>query len=865
MSSDAEATVAAATPDTTVKCMPHHSEGTTVKCMPHHSEGPCEILSLTHDGRQVLSAGGDGKLISALANSRLWTQRVAEGGALTAAAVSSDGAWLATGQENRNDCGVWVCPLDAKTGRTASLPKLVARTTLLIRHLVWHGPLLGIAADDGRLMVWDREAESASKAGRPRRRDFPTGTAAGGVRCVVFDPQGEFLGAALSNGALAVFRLRDSTEHYRGNAFPKAAVGCERITMAWSPDGSTLALPGEPAVRLVGRADFSSVVLTLKHGQTWPTTTVAWSDNGACLASASKEAVVLWRPPASSPLAIFRLETQPFSLAWSGASVLAVGMGAGSWAQLFAPELNLTAATTGAETAPAAPTPGSDEAVAAAEQAATIAEKQVLSSVEADVALPGTTEAPREDGQEAVASEQDKAISEAPCVEAAQEAAATEEDKAAQVPVHQAQFQPGATAPGRRRHHYLAFNEHGTIRLILGSTSALESTSGSRQQQKQQKQQHRSRGSNSGRTAEEKVAGSSAVASRVVIEYSRGPGRYREIRGPAGLFIGALGPGLCALGVASQGRGQPAHIVVHVASPWERFQHDLPLGESIQALAVGRRFVAVCTAPQRLLRVQSLKGQPLNVLELDGEAVCLAACEDLLLCVTQALSSSPTTELDLHYALYAVAAKERLAAGRLPLSPSATLRWVGFSADARPLSLDSSGTLRALALSGGPPPLAPAASEWIPVAELEAAGLRLWPVRAEGGTLHCIAVAKDGEQPKPGTPLQTRGVAYSSPFSGEDQALLSGHMKLAADAGSVPTPVRSVRSKHKRRRRSPERSTEMAAARGVESDKESVEKGVADEAFNQTELPPGQSTVQAKRPLGDEVAGEAPPASRVRV
>lgn len=932
---------------------------TTVKCMSHHSEGPCEILSLTQDGCHVLSVGGDGKLISATsptsptagtqAATRLWTHRIAERGALTAAAISSDGAWLATGQENENDCGVWVCPLDAKTGRTVSIPKLVARATLLIRHLVWHGPLLGIAADDGRLMVWDREAEKTSDAGRPRRRDFPTGTPAAGVRCIAFDPQGEFLGAALSSGALAVFRLRESSEHYRGIVFPKAAIGSERITMAWHPDGGTLALPGEPAVRLVGRKDFSSVVLTLNHGHKWSTTAVAWSDKGACLATASKDAVVLWRPPAESPLAIFRLESQPFSLAWSGASVLAVGMGAGSWAQLVAPSLNLT-------TSPTAPPPGSEEAVAAAEQAATTAEKQVLSSGEADVAPDGgAAEAPRKDGLEPTSTEQDKAMPEGSCV------------KAAQVWARQEQFQPGATASSGRQHHYLAFNEHGTMRLILGSTSATGGSSGSRQQQQQQ-QHKRHRGS--GRTAEEKAAGGAAAAGKVVVEYSRGCGRsaVREIRAPAGLLVGALGPGLCALGVGGQGRRQPGHISVHLASPWERanFQHDLPPGEIIQALAVGRSFTAVCTAPHRLLRVQTLTGLPLGVLALEGEPVCLAACEDLLLCVTQAPSASPKMGQDLHYALYGAAARERLAAGRLPLSPSATLRWVGFSTDALPLSLDSRGTVRALALSGGPPLLAPAAGEWLPVAELEGEGLRMWPVRAEEGTLHCVEVAKDGGQPKAGMLHRTRGVRYSLPLSGEvattpervlRQSFLSNHMQFALDTGIIPTPVRSAHSKaiaDRRARRSdgryvlkffeglakagemeravdvaahyfqivgtehaqeelqmleqalafsdgsqklelsarvaellqtahnrqhgPKQSAEMAAASQIASDKdiesgeegtssgeESSDEDAADKANDQTELPSGQSTVQGKRPLGDAAAGEAPPASRVKI
>jgi len=189
------------------------------------------------------------------------------------------------------------------------------------------------------------------------------------------------------------------------------------------------------------------------------------------------------------------------------------------------------------------------------------------------------------------------------------------------------------------------------------------------------------------------------------------------------------------------------------------------------------------------------------VLGLSGDAVSLAASEDLLLCVTQAPGPCQA-EPNLEYALYGVSAKERLAAGSLPLSPSATLRWIGFSAEALPLALDSAGTLRALALSSGAPSLAP--GEWLPVASLPEGGSGLWPVRAEDGALHCAELTKTG---RPTQKLQP--VRYCLPLGVETQAaervlrqnFLSEHLRFALEAHILPTPARHIANKVARQRR----------------------------------------------------------------
>lgn len=742
----------------------NEESGIAAQCFPLHTEGPCEVLRLTSDGTQLVSAGGDGKLLAATveqAPTRTWTHRIAERGTLTAAAISAaDGrlpVWLAIGVEQDHDCGVWVCQLDDKTGRPREIPRLVARATLLVRHLAWHGTFLGIATDDGKLSVWDREGDSAEGTKQPRRRDFPTGSSGGSVRCLAFDPRGEFLAAAFTCGALAVFGLRDASERYRAAAFPKVAVGSERILISWSPDGKILAIPGESSVRLVARGDYDLIMGRLENGHKHPTTAVAWSTNGCFLASASCEAVSVWQPPLLR--FVCHLHSQPYSMVWGGA-FLAIGTAIGSWARLTVDPEATEPVTWNALSTDTEAQHGRNESVGTTADVSCVETDVAEQPQPPDVTLASVTQmSPAVLVGEAV-------LNLAP----------------------QVTFQPGATTHDRRQ-CFLAWNEHGTMKFLAASnTTSNVRSSESRRSRKV---------SNAGMVDVGRLD-----AGRVQIEYSRGCGRsaVREFRAPMGLALGALGPGICALGARAVGQCL-AKIIVHLASPWDcpYYEHELPAGESMEALAVGRHFVATFTTPKRFLRVNTLAGLPIAVLTLGGDIVCLAACEDLLLCVTQE-ACPPSGEPVLEYALYGVSAKERLAAGRLPLSPSSTLRWLGFSAEALPLALDNAGALRALALSGSIPLLAPAAGEWLTVAELEDRGLRLWPVRAEGSTLHCAVVSKDSEEPRTGIVHKLRGVRFSLPLGGETaglenmlrQNLLAGHVEFTTDVGIIPTPTRNV-------------------------------------------------------------------------
>uniref|UniRef100_A0A7S0ZT98 WDHD1/CFT4 second beta-propeller domain-containing protein n=1 Tax=Noctiluca scintillans TaxID=2966 RepID=A0A7S0ZT98_NOCSC len=577
--------------------------------------------------------------------------------------------------ENKSGHGVWILPLPEK-GVDIDKSRMVSRFTLPVRHLCWHPslPQLGMATDDGKLVVWERDTS--------KRRDFLVHVRNGAVRCLSFDPLGEFVAAATSSGSFLVFSLKDGSEVFNSTAWPKTVIGSERLRIAWHPNGSVIALPGQSSVRLATRTAFLRASTTLQGGHRHSTTEAAWSNDGALLATASLDVVVLWRPPCMCTLV--RLDSVPCSLLWSSAALF-VGSVVGSWTKVLASSVPSETAQADSQEDPGTQTQ----------------------------ATPATPPGNSQEQQEELGSQ-----------------------GVAQTPrIHQHTFQPGATHQQRRR--FLAWNEHGVLKFFALDERGRQDASRDER----------------GRKRSQPVQ-----VGRVEVEYSRERSRkaIREIRVNEEISMGALGPGMCALAMnpsrSSRGsRRTLGRIVVHVSNPWEKaaFEHEMPGGESVLAMALSRHFLAFCTS-NRFLRIHAVSGVPFGVLALSGTPICLAAFEDLLLCVQQ-VPGPPSHSPVLEYALYGVAAKERLACGKLPLSPLATLRWVGFSAEASPMTLDSAGVVRALALAGsGAPLLAAASGDWVPVLQLDQSGSLLWPVRAEQGMLYCTQLPKAGEEPRVG-------------------------------------------------------------------------------------------------------------------
>eukprot|EP00933_Yihiella_yeosuensis_P021112 TRINITY_DN16796_c0_g5_i1.p1 TRINITY_DN16796_c0_g5~~TRINITY_DN16796_c0_g5_i1.p1 ORF type:complete len:918 (-),score=187.21 TRINITY_DN16796_c0_g5_i1:76-2829(-) len=732
-----------------------------------HGSGACEVLYLSSNGRHLLTSGSDGRIasfnVAAEHPTREWAQKLSSGiGATGASAVSPDGNWLAMAEETESGFHVWVKGLD-KDGRilapSAQKPRSAGRYTLDVRHLCWHStlPHLCIATDDGKVDVWsdtNRLPESAGSS-KPSRRQLCRASSEGGARCASFDPRGELVAAAFASGQLVIFDFESCQEIYRTKAFPKTIIGKEHASMSWHPEGESLAVPGETFVRLFNRTDFTQSPRSLEGGHRFSTTAVSWASSSELLASASFDAVALWRQEKLTR--VVRSEAQPSSFVWGGNGLLCVGTEAGSWGILKVGSEPPLAASLEASQATGETQQQAEAESIPADSSEQAQDVPVPPKVEADPAQAVSQELPS-----SAAEVQRETISSQKIVE----------------PVRQKQFQPGATTKDSRR-RFLAWNENGSLKVALPSAPAQSSSSSRRKK------------------------GIQESLCTVGVEYSKERGRasVREVKVPEGVCMGAIGPGNYVLAV-SPTRTHPAKLCVHIATPWQKAQFDqeLPSNETVQALTIGRSFVATFTSPCRLLRISTTSFIPLGVLALAGDVVCMAACEDLLFCVTEVPGpKNLLQEPMLEFVLYGVSRKEKLASGRLPLSARSTLRWIGFSVEAQPLSLDTSGVLRALVLSGGGDPLlSMAPGTWLPVAVLENQGRKLYPVRAEGGVLYCAELSKEGDEPKVGAVQKLTDVRYKLPFGSAAEwservlrhGLLSAHVNFAMGSDLLPASTK---------------------------------------------------------------------------
>eukprot|EP00439_Symbiodinium_sp_Y106_P087519 s228_g67.t1 len=414
---------------------------------------------------------------------------------------------------------------------------------------------------------------------------------------------------------------------------------------------------------------------------------------------------------------IIRFAVEPSSIAWGGCDFIAVGTQAGHFAQLQV----LVEAP--AEKDRRDRTAATLEAPVDAQ--ADAGDSQVSQDVPSapSPSLPGT-----EDTKQGEAQQGQQGVQKA--------------TEAKEAPKQQ-RFQPGATLKGRRR--FLAWNGCGALKLMLPSSRP----------------------------------GIRAQGAQVEVDYHswRDPTSVRSFKIEENVELGAIGPNLFALGSNACGNST---IEVHVASPWQQasFRCTLALDERAEALAISSSFVAIVVSPQRYLRIFTPSFVPIGVLSLAGDIVSMVAHGDLLLVVFQ---PKPKREPNLRFMLLNVDRKEKMEAGQLPLSAHSTLKWIGFSAEAQALSLDSKGVLCMLCLRGAGENFI--GGSWIPVAELE----KLWPVQAEEGALSCVE-----SEPKAGPSYRFKKVPFKLPCDGPmetflRQSLMATHRAQATACGLLPS------------------------------------------------------------------------------
>lgn len=225
-----------------------------------------------------------------------------------------------------------------------------------------------------------------------------------------------------------------------------------------------------------------------------------------------------------------------------------------------------------------------------------------------------------------------------------------------------------------------------------------------------------------------------------------------------GLQMASISEGGTCMAAGSKSTGGP-RLLMRPAERWEKavFSASLVGDEAPEAVACGTYFAAVLTS-RRMLRLYTFSGMPIGLLSMPGRSVAMAASATLLFVVTRSLLAPTTTASEdddiLDFRVLETKKRVEVAAGRLPLSPAARLRWIGFSEDLVPMAIDTAGVVRALLGSGAGSwgPQSGCGAEWTPVlslAQQEAELGPLWTVQAKQGAIVFAEVGLEAKEPQP--------------------------------------------------------------------------------------------------------------------
>uniref|UniRef100_A0A8C2WQY4 WD repeat and HMG-box DNA-binding protein 1 n=1 Tax=Cyclopterus lumpus TaxID=8103 RepID=A0A8C2WQY4_CYCLU len=134
---------------------------------------------------------------------------------------------------------------------------------------------------------------------------------------------------------------------------------------------------------------------------------------------------------------------------------------------------------------------------------------------------------------------------------------------------------------------------------------------------------------------------------------------------------------------------------------------DLPPGEDVRALCLGRRWAAVATSAL-MLRLFSIGGVQREMFSLPGNVVSMVTHgEQLLIVYHRAPGFDGDQALGVQLLQVGRRPKQLIHGEPLPLSPRTHLAWLGFSAEGTPCYVDSDGVVRMLNRSLG--------NTWTPV------------------------------------------------------------------------------------------------------------------------------------------------------
>jgi chromosome transmission fidelity protein 4 len=129
---------------------------------------------------------------------------------------------------------------------------------------------------------------------------------AGAIRSLTYDPEGDLLASASTDGTLRIWKLADSSCVIDLQVLPERAD--ELLKIDWHPNGKFIAVPVGNTVAVYERDTWElAFSFAGEEGHSQPVTMAAWSPNGEYLASVSVAGeIIVWETQARRTLGRFR-------------------------------------------------------------------------------------------------------------------------------------------------------------------------------------------------------------------------------------------------------------------------------------------------------------------------------------------------------------------------------------------------------------------------------------------------------------------------------------------------------------------------------------------------------------------------------
>ncbi|KAI8817137.1 uncharacterized protein EV422DRAFT_542541 [Fimicolochytrium jonesii] len=648
---------------------------------------------------------------------------------------------------------------------TARHLKLLFRTTLTVRDVALrpgqHGPRksrqIAIASDELDIRVVDIDEITHVVTIKGHKR---------GLKSLAWDPKGEFLVSAGSDGELMVWdmrgekpRLERTLRNLIAESDPETNELCR---IAWQSSGNRFAVPGKGGeIAVVEAGTWRHLYSFKEENRSDCVAGVAWSGSGSYLVSVNvKGRVCIWRSDGDRkvPLVSDQGKARVTGVSWNPkahdlcltdelgrlfywpSAVPASEQDKRQLESLFAEEAHPMDVDRPAKTpGPNAPLPDladynaelladleDDDEAGDAENADDFVEDDDGAGYADPLDKPGQLRRYHEKGRQKVIQDLHREYG-------SRNFDITTTDE-------QEPFQPGAT-PTQKDRRYLAFNMVGVIYTIDASTH-----------------------------------------HNVNVEFhdrAVRPFHFTDYHSYSMAALAASGACFASEATATN----RSTVFFRPLDTWAtKADWTVHLGEteSVEAVAITGKGPVVATST-KYLRFFSYSGLQTNVVSIPGRIVTLAAQGERLMIVYHA-GAAYHSDQNLAYMLYDVSSRTTIQRAPLPLSSGTTLIWASISELGIPVTYDSSGVLRALFQHSD--------YAWVPV--LDSRILRgekqewYWPVEVLEDKLMCVTL-KAGDKfpgfPRPlmsDVPLQAPFLEMEAPNTGVQEEKIFRESLMAA-------------------------------------------------------------------------------------